>query len=143
MAFLKCEECKYEEQCPVFWSYLNAACITIQKEKENKMKDNSVYEVERDDYVGFLAQLNKEKMDVEQHFESTMVIMKIVSKATGTHLCTRIIPEDGDEHYFIFNMPADDERVPPKPVRKITLDTKEEVQAFFDTLKELQRREKE
>ena len=68
------------------------------------MKDNSVYEVERDDYVGFLAQLNKEKMDVEQHFESTMVIMKIVSKATGTHLCTRIIPEDGDEHYFIFNI---------------------------------------
>lgn len=29
MNFLKCEECKYAEKCPVMWSYLNAACITI------------------------------------------------------------------------------------------------------------------
>lgn len=33
MKFLKCIECKYEKNCPVKRSYLNAACLTIQKPK--------------------------------------------------------------------------------------------------------------
>ena len=100
--------------------------------------DNSIYEVERDDYVGFIGQLNKEKCDVEQFYEQNMTIYKIKSKATGTHLCTRIIPDNGEEHFYVFNMPADDERVPPKPVMKITLNTKEEVQQFFDAINKMQ-----
>ena len=37
--FLTCNQCKYEENCPVLYSYLNAACIVIQapkKEENNK-----------------------------------------------------------------------------------------------------------
>ena len=89
--------------------------------------DNSIYEVERDDYAGFIGQLNKEMMDVEQYYENDMTIMKIRSKNTGTHLCTRII-SDENEHYYVFNMPTDYERITPKPVMKITLDKKEDVQ---------------
>ena len=100
--------------------------------------DNSIYEVERDEYVGFIGQLNKQMCDVEQFYEEDMTIMKIKSKATGTHFCTRIIPEDGEEHYFIFNMPADNERIAPKPIMKVTLDTREDVQAFFNALNKLQ-----
>ena len=100
--------------------------------------DNSIYEVERDEYAGFIGQLNKQMCDVEQFYEEDMTIMKIKSKATGTHFCTRIIPEDGEEHYFIFNMPADNERIAPKPIMKVTLDTREDVQAFFDALNKLQ-----
>lgn len=100
--------------------------------------DNSIFEVERDEYAGFIGQINKEMMDVEQFYEAGATIIKIISKATGKHLCTRIIPEDDIEHYFIFEMPEDNERIPPRPVMKITLKTKEEVQAFFDALKELQ-----
>lgn len=99
--------------------------------------DNSIYEVERDEYVGFIGQLNKEMMDVEQYYEEDLTIMKIRSKTTGTHLCTRIISSE-KEYYYIFNMPEDSERVAPKPVMKISLDTKEEVQAFFDALNKLQ-----
>jgi len=33
--FLTCEECKYEYDCPVMWSYLNAACLVLQKSKSN------------------------------------------------------------------------------------------------------------
>lgn len=36
LQFLTCKECKYEHNCPVMWSYLNAACITIQKPKNNE-----------------------------------------------------------------------------------------------------------
>lgn len=100
--------------------------------------DNSIYEVERDEYVGFIGQLNKEKCDIEKFYEEDMTILKIKSKATGTHLCTRIIPEDGEEHYYVFNMPNDDERVTPKPIIKVSLDTKEEVQAFFDAINKIQ-----
>lgn len=100
--------------------------------------DNSIYEVTRDEYVGFLGQLNKTMMDIEQFYEENLTIMKVRSKNTGIHLCTRIIPKEGDEHYYIFNMPADDERVAPKPVMKITLESKDEVQAFFDALNKLQ-----
>jgi len=105
--------------------------------------DNSIYEVERDEYVGFIGQLNKEKCEVEQYYQEDMTIMKIKSKITGIHLCTRIIPAEGDEHYYVFNMPLDDERVAPKAVMKVTLDTKEEVQAFFDALNKLQEAKKD
>lgn len=100
--------------------------------------DNSIYEVNRDEYAGFIAQLNKQKCDVEQFYEDTMTVIKIRSKATNTHLCTRIIPESGEEHYYVFNMPLDEERVEPKPVMKVTLDSKEEVQAFFDAINKMQ-----
>lgn len=100
--------------------------------------DNSIYEVERDDYAGFIGQLNKEMMDVEQYYEENATIIKIKSKNTGVHLCTRIIPEDGNEHYYIFSMPADDERVAPKPILKVTLNDREEVQAFFNALSKIQ-----
>jgi len=104
--------------------------------------DNSIYEVDRDDYVGFIGQLNKEMMDVEQYYEEDLTIMKIRSKNTGIHLCTRIISDEG-EHYYVFNMPADDERIEPKPVMKVTLNSKEEVQKFFDALNKLQLEAKE
>ena len=107
------------------------------------MNDNSKFEATRDEYAGFLGEVNKSMMDIEQYFEDDLTIIKVVSKATGTHLCTHIIPSEGEEHYYIFNMPADNERVPPKPVMKITLENKDEVQAFFNALGELQRRTKE
>ena len=103
---------------------------------------NDIYEVSRDEYAGFIGQLNKQMCDIEQYFEDEMTIIKIKSKATGTHFCTRIIPENDVEHYFVFNMPADNERVAPKPVMKVTLETKEEVQTFFDALNKLQKGDK-
>ena len=104
--------------------------------------DNSIYEVERDDYAGFVNQLKKDMMDVEQYYEEDMTIMKIKSKNTGVHLCTRIIPAEGDEHYYIFNMPLPEERAAAKPVMKVTLESQEEVQAFFDALNKLQQEKK-
>lgn len=100
--------------------------------------DNSIYEVERDEYVGFIGQLNKSMMDVEQEYAADLTLIKIRSKTTDEILCTRIIADDGEEHYFVFKMPLDEERIAPKPVMKITLDTKEEVQAFFDVINKLE-----
>lgn len=103
---------------------------------------DDIYEVSRDEYVGFIGQINKNMMDVEQYYEEDSTIVKIKSKTTGIYLCSRIIPKDDIERYYVFNMPLDEERVPPKPVCKIQLDGKEEVQTFFNALASLQRGEK-
>ena len=105
--------------------------------------DNSIYEVERDDYVGFINQLNKEKTDLEVHEYAGGYIVKIKTKKNNKHLSTRIIDnEKNEEHYYIFNMPDDDERIQPRGVMKVTLNSKEEVQAFFDALNKLQQEAK-
>lgn len=104
--------------------------------------DNSIYEVERDDYVGFIGQLNKEMMDVKQAYKNNCNILSVYSKTTGKHLCTRIIAEDGTEKYYVIHMPEDNERIAPQKVRQIKLETREEVQAFFDILSKLQKEKK-
>ena len=96
--------------------------------------DNSIYKVERNDYVAFLGQLRKDCADLERYDDENSTTIKLVSIKTGKHLTTRIIPKEGDEQYFIFNYPDADERQEPKAVRQIKLETKEEVQAFFDAL---------
>ena len=100
--------------------------------------NNDKFRVERDDYVAFIGQLNKAMMDVENYSYQNCTIIKILSKKTGTHLCTRIIDHDREqEEYYVFNYPDDDERVAPKPVMKITLENKEEVQNFFNALSKI------
>ena len=105
--------------------------------------DNSIYEVERDDYKAFLGQLNFSMMDHEEYTLDGCEIVKIISKKTGKHLSTRISDnKEQKEHYFIFSYPDDDERVEPTPVLKINLNTREEVQDFFNALSQLQKEKK-
>ena len=105
--------------------------------------DNDIYEVTRDEYVGFVSEIKQECRDVEVSHLEDCTIMKILSKKTGTHFCTRIVPENGEEHYFIFNMPLDEERQAGKPILKIRLESREEVQAFLNALSKISKEKKE
>lgn len=105
---------------------------------------NDIYEVERDEYLAFIGQLNKKLMDVEHYTQKNVTSIKIYSQRTKKHLCTREIihtDEDDEEKYYIFTFPETEERIAPKPIRQITLDTKEDVQAFFNILGKLQKGE--
>lgn len=106
--------------------------------------DNSIYEVNRDEYVGFVDQIKPDFRLVENFNEvNGYKVMKISGKKSRLHLCSRFIDEEtGEEHYYIFNMPDDDERRSATPKRKIVLESKEEVQAFFDILSKLQKGDK-
>lgn len=110
--------------------------------------DNSIYEVTRDDYKGFVSQIKPECRDVRiEEINDTHIAAKIYSKKTGKCLCSRIAysADYGDpdpEKYYIFEMPDNDERCAPIPVQRITLTSKEEVQAFFDAIKKLQEEQK-
>lgn len=102
--------------------------------------DNSIYEVTRDDYAGVISQINPKTSDVETYHEEYGTIIKIKNK-DGVHFTTRIIPEDDEEKYFVFTLPQGEDCLPPKAIRKITLETQEEVQAFFDVLNKIQKGE--
>ena len=102
--------------------------------------DNSIYEVSRDEYTGFVDQIKPSARLTETVEEGSRKLMKLYSTETGTHLATRVINEDnGEEQYYIFNMPLDIERRPPRPVQKFTLESKEEVQAFMRILNKWQK----
>lgn len=134
MEYLKCKDCKYEIGCPAMYCYLDAECKAIQKPKEEDL-----YQVNRDEYVGFIGQLNKDKTEVEQYSNEHYTTITIVSKKTGKNLCSRVSFGGGREEYYIFEMPEDDERITPKPIMKVHLDTLEQVQAFFTALGKAQK----
>lgn len=104
--------------------------------------DNSVYLVDRDDYVGVVNQINMENAEVEEYHAELASVIKIKSK-TGIHFTTRIIfhEDDDREEYYVFNLPQGEDWLPPKPVRKITLKTREAVQDFFNALNQATKRE--
>ena len=92
--------------------------------------DNSIYEVTREDYKGFVNQIKPECRDVKiEEIGTTHVAAKIYSKKTGKCLCSRVsysvdYGEPEPERYYIFEMPEDDERQAPVPVQKIVLNSK-------------------
>ena len=100
--------------------------------------ENSIFEVSRADYASFIEQLKPECRNVQvEKIDKWHEATKIFSINTNKCLCSRISfvgPEDEyePEKYFIFEMPEDNERLPPIPKIKITLNTIEEVQKFFE-----------
>lgn len=102
--------------------------------------DNEIYEVERDQYAGVIGQINPVTSDMETYHEGDLTIIKIVNKE-GVHFTSRIINnETGEEKYYVFVLPQGDDCLPPKKIRKITLETREEVEAFFNALNKLQQK---
>ena len=98
----------------------------------------SIYEVTRIDYTSFVEQIKPDFRKVEvSKIDPTHTATKIFSKKTGKCLCSRLTytadyGEPEPEVYYIFEMPDPDERQKPIPKMRISLNSKEEVQKFFD-----------
>lgn len=102
--------------------------------------DNNIYEVTRDEYVGFLDQIKADARNVVITKSEHAICQNIFSKKTGILLCSleRYIDDEEDEyHYYVYNMPLNEERREPKQIRKIVLQTKEEVQSFINLFNKL------
>ena len=106
----------------------------------------NIYEVSRDEYAGFIAQINNAAKNVQESQNEGVKWLKTFSKNTGKLLATREIylegEREGEEHYYVFEMPEPEERVAAKPVRKYTLETKEQVQEFFKILSDIMKEQK-
>ena len=103
--------------------------------------NKDIYEVGRDEYVGLIGEMRVDCFDMEKEYQENDVIIKLVSKKTGALITKRIIHEDQNEQYYIYELPQNDERQAPKKIRQYKLETKEEVQAFFDILNKIQKKE--
>lgn len=101
--------------------------------------ENNIYEVERNDYVGFIGQIKKECKTVEVIGSGEPYTeINTYSLDKERLFARRCIWDTGEEKYYIFEMPEDSERCAPQVIRRITLETKEEVQQFFNVLAQLQ-----
>ena len=103
-----------------------------------KYEPSEIYEISRDDYVGFFGQIKKECIDTEIESHDNGFKMYVFNKTHTKHFATYININD-QENYYIFDMPDVEERCPPKRVRKIQLNTREEVEAFFNIIAKLQK----
>lgn len=94
--------------------------------------DENIYEVEKDEYKGFLSQIDPKKYSAKQEKNDGVYWIKIYSTTTGKLLCAReLYSETYEEHYYVFEMPPVEDRIKPKPVMKITLDDPKEIQEFY------------
>jgi len=100
--------------------------------------DDSIYEVTRKEYVGFVNQINPDCRIVENESENGITHSRILSKNTGVILCERVTTED-EEKYYVYEMPQVEERIAPKPILHLELETIDEVQAFVDMLAKIRK----
>lgn len=103
--------------------------------------NKEIYEVSRDEYAGLIGEMRTECFDMEKEYQENQTIIRLKSKQTGALITERIIKDDSPEQYYIYELPQDNERLAPKKIRQYKLETKEEVQAFFDILNKLQKKD--
>ena len=103
--------------------------------------NKEIYKVERDEYAGLIGAMKVDCFDMEKDYQENDTHIRLRSKKTGKLITERIIHDSSEEEYYIFELPDDDERQAPKRIRQYKLETKEEVQAFFDILNKLQKKE--
>ena len=101
--------------------------------------NKEIFSVTRDDYVGFLDQIRPDCRKIDRVEDDNGTTLNVYSIKTNKLRCSRYVPkEDGIEEFYVIEMPDDDERCAPRPKQKIVLETREEVQAFFDILNKIQ-----
>ena len=104
---------------------------------------DEIYQVERDEYAGFIGSLKTDCFDMEKVYQEEYTLIKLVDKETRQIVTKRIIYEDGKEEYFIYYLPDNTKRLAPKKIRQYRLESKEEVKTFFDILNKLQKEKKD
>ena len=112
------------------------------------MFEDEIYEVSRDEFVGFIAQIKPECFThtIDTHYDEDTYnineqIVHIVS-ADDERRFAKIVSTEEETRQYVYEMPRNEERQAAKPVRKITLGTKEDVQAFFNALQQIQENKK-
>lgn len=103
--------------------------------------DKEIYEVTRDEFKGFLDELKPECVDYRICQTGEDKIIRIFAKDNINRLFAEQILQEGDAKYYIYEMPKNEERQAAKPIRKIILESKEEVQKFFEILGKIQKGE--
>ena len=108
---------------------------------------NNIFSVSRKEYTAFIEQIKNECKRVEvEKLDKWTTATKVYSIKTNKCLCSRVSSEnrvEGQEHiperYYVFEMPDADERKAPIPKIRLNLETREEVQAFFNAISKMRK----
>ena len=96
------------------------------------------FEVDRVDYKNFFQTLKPDCKKIEEkQLDGGFTAVETYSVKNNKYLASRVYNIEDDsipEKYYIFELPDADEVNPPLPYTRIVLDSKEQVQAFFDCL---------
>lgn len=111
------------------------------------MTNKDAYEVERADYQSFCEQLRMSHFRTEIiSLEDGLMEIRLISRTTEHCVAGRIydsrelpIEQLKPQRYFIFETPLPEESRAPIPKTRLHLETREEVQAFFDAISRLQK----
>ena len=106
------------------------------------MFDNEIYEVTRDEFKGFIDQIKPECIEYSVHELDGLKSLRIFAKNDSERLFAEQVIKDEEVQYFVYEMPHDNERRAAKAIRKIVLESPEEVKAFFDILNKVQKEHK-
>lgn len=103
--------------------------------------NKELYEVDRQYYKDFISQIKPSARDVVIEEDDQIATTKVISINTKKLLCARESHKKTQvpEKYYIYNMPEQDETQPFIPKRQLVLETREQVQAFFDFLSKYQK----
>lgn len=109
--------------------------------------ENNIFEVTYDEYKGFVDQLIKDKIVSSIANDENYTSVSIYSIKTHNRLAAIYTPMENNEdtkvHYFVYNMPEDDERKSARPVQQIKLENTDEIKAFMALLNEINRKKAE
>lgn len=106
--------------------------------------NKEVYEVTKDEYTGFVDQMLPEACLVKRADTRIRTSQIILSKKNKKLLCKQEFDKQTNTmHYYVYNMPDDDERRPAPAKRIMNLQTREEVQAFLNAISKIQKEKEE
>ena len=98
-----------------------------------------IYEVTRDEFKGFLDELKPDCVDYKVYQNEDIKVIRIFAKNDMTRLFAEQIIKPDEISYYVYEMPKNEERQASKPIRKVILETPEEVETFFKALNALQK----
>lgn len=91
-----------------------------------------IFEVSRHEYEIFLSELKPEAKRISNYTKGMYNITEVYSKNTDILLAARESHKNGEEKYYIYELPRAEERLASKPRYTLVLETPEEVQNFIN-----------
>lgn len=101
-------------------------------------------EVDAAEYRSFVKELKPNFFHKEEEVFDTCKAYYIINNDDDKLICGNLYNNETEEvKYYIVNMPNNEARVAPQSVRRIVLETEEEVKAFFDIINKTAKQKEE
>ena len=92
-------------------------------------------EVDAAEYRSFVKELKPNFFHKEEEVFDAGKAYYIINNDDDKLICGNLYDNETEKvKYYIVNMPSNEARLAPRSVRKIVLETEEEVKAFFDII---------